>query len=140
MALKIIDSNIFLEKINYGDDRIINFILFKVANSFKYINEYGIIYNYNKNSITNFFKYINNCHDELKNIMSIYNFTKNTKESEIVIFETTSRWENIIFPGLNANNLKVLRNLIKLILSNKYIRFKKKKKLRYIVKILNNIN
>ena len=43
MSVKIVDTYIYLQKINYGDDRIINFILFKLSNSFKYINEYGII-------------------------------------------------------------------------------------------------
>ena len=129
MALKIIDSDIYLQKINYGDDRIINFILFKVANSFKYINEYGIIYNYNKYSITHKKKYINTCHDELINIMCIYNYTKNTKESNIAAFEIIHRWKKIIFPGLNLNNSESLKNLIDKIVLNKYIRFQIKKKL-----------
>ena len=137
MALKIVDSNIYLQKINYGDDRIINFILFKVANSFKYINEYGIIYNYNKYSITHNKKYINICHDELINIMCIYNYTKNNKESDIAAFEIIHRWKKIIFPGLNLNNSKSLKNLINKILLNKYIFFQKKKKL---VSFYNKLN
>jgi len=137
MALKIVDSNIYFQKLNYGDDRLINFILFKVANSFKFINEYGIIYNYNKNSIMHKKKYINNCHDELINIMCIYNYTKNTKESEIVAFEIIHRWKNIIFPGLNLNNFKSLKNLMNKLLLNKYICFQMKKKLAFFLNRLN---
>lgn len=129
MTLKIVGSNIYRTKINYGDDRIINFILFKVANSFKYINEYGIIYNYNNNSITHLNSYINNCRDELMNIMSIYNYTKNTKEIEIVAFEVVYRWDTIIFPGLDLKNYKAMKMLIKKLLLNKYICHEDKLKL-----------
>ena len=128
-TLKIVGSYIYRKKINYGDDRIINFILFKVANSFKYINEYGIIYNYNNNSITHLNSYINNCYDELINIMSIYNYTKNNKESEIVAFEIVYRWDTIIFPGLDLNNFKVMKKLINKLVMNKYICYKNKLKL-----------
>ena len=104
MSLKILGSNIYRKKVNYGDDRIINFILYKIANSFKYIKEYGIIYNYNNNSITHSNSLFNNCHDELVNILSIYNFTKNSNDVDIVAFEIIFRWNNIIFPGLNKIN------------------------------------
>ena len=121
MSLKIVGSNIYRQKINYGDDRIINFILFKVANSFKYIREYGIIYNFNNNSITHINLVFNNCHDELINLMSIYNYTKNTKEVEIVPFEIIFRWNNIIFPGMNINNYRIINKLLNKLLLNKYV-------------------
>ena len=136
MSLKIVGSNIYNKKINYGDDRIINFILFKVANSFKYIQEYGIIYNYNNNSITHLNSFINNCKDELINILSIYNYTKNSKEVEIVPFEIIFRWNNIIFPGLNKINFYSTNKLIKILLSNKYICYLYKLKL---ISFLDNI-
>ena len=104
-TLKIVGSYIYRRKINYGDDRIINFILFKSAYSFKYIHEYGIIYNYNNNSITHLNSYINNCKDELINIMTIYNYTKNTKESEIAAFEIVYRWETISIKYLLTLNI-----------------------------------
>ena len=129
MSLKILGSYIYRQKINYGDDRLINFILFKVANSFKYIHEYGIIYNYNNNSITHLNYYINNCRDELVNIMSIYNYTKNNKEIEIVASEIIFRWNIIIYPGLDLNNYKRMKELIKKLLSNKYICQQNKKRL-----------
>ena len=136
MSLKIVGSNIYNKKINYGDDRIINFILFKVANSFKYIQEYGIIYNYNNNSITHLNSFINNCKDELINILSIYNYTKNSKEVEIVPFEIIFRWNDIIFPGLNKINFYLTNKLIKKLLSNKYICYLYKLKL---ISFLDNI-
>ena len=131
MTLKIVGSNLYEQKINYGDDRIINFILFKVANSFKFIQEYGLIYNYNNKSITHLNKYINNCHDELLNIMSLYNYTKNTKESEIVAYEIIYRWDFIIFPGIDLNNFKFLNKLINELILNPYISYKFKIKLLF---------
>ena len=61
--------------------------------------------------------------------MCIYNYTKNTKESNIAAFEIIHRWKKIIFPGLNLNNSESLKNLIDKIVLNKYIRFQIKKKL-----------
>ena len=61
--------------------------------------------------------------------MSIYNYTKNNKESGIVAFEIVYRWDNIIFPGLDLNNFKAMKILIKKLLLNKYICRKDKLKL-----------
>lgn len=132
MALKIVGNNVYRQKINYGDDRIINFILFKVANSFKYIKEYGIIYNLNNNSITHLNTYIDRCHDELINIMSIYNYTKNSKETELAAFEITFRWKSIIFPGMSLYNFQYTKLLIKELLKNQYVRYSNKLKLLYL--------
>lgn len=121
MSLKILGSNIYRKKVNYGDDRIINFILYKIANSFKYIKEYGIIYNYNNNSITHSNSLFNNCHDELINIWSIYNFTKNSNDVDIAAFEIIFRWNIIIYPGLNINNYKIINQLINKLLLNIYV-------------------
>ena len=46
-ALDKLGETIYTQYLNFGEDRIVNFVLFQVAKSFKYINEYGIIYYYN---------------------------------------------------------------------------------------------
>ena len=122
--------------VNSPNEEKNNFILFKVANSFKYIQEYGIIYNYNNNSITHLNTFINNCKDELINILSIYNYTKKSKEVEIVPFEIIFRWNGIIFPGLNKINFYLTIKLIKKLLSNKYVCYLNKLKL---ISFLDNI-
>ena len=132
MALKIVGNNVYRQKINYGDDRIINFILFKVANSFKYIKEYGIIYNFNNKSITHLNTYIDHCHDELINIMSIYNYTKNSKETELAAFEIIFRWKSIIFPGMDLYNFQYTKLLINELLKNQYVCYHNKLKLLYL--------
>ena len=128
-ALTIIGNKIYYQKINYGDDRLINFILFKIANSFKFIKKIGYIYNYNNASITHINKTNNNCHDELINIAHIYKYSQFSNESEVVVYELFHRYKKIIKPGLNFKNLKYLYYLIRLILKNNHIGVKTKIKL-----------
>ena len=59
------------------------------------------------------------CHDELINIMSLFNFTKNSVESEIVLYEINFRWKFLIKPGLNEENKKSAINLLNRILTFK---------------------
>ena len=92
----------------------------------------GLIYNYNNNSITHLNSNIKNCHDELLNIWSLYSYTKNTKESEIVIYEIFYRWDFIIYPGINSNNFKILEKLINELLLDYYISLKYRFKLIYL--------
>lgn len=68
-SLKIISKHIYNLQLNYGDDRIVNFILLKVANSFKFLELYGFIYYYNRYSITKSFKKYRNCYDDIRYII-----------------------------------------------------------------------
>jgi glycosyltransferase involved in cell wall biosynthesis len=111
-ALDTIGEEIYTQKMFYGDDRLVNFVLFKVANSFKFIKEYGIVYYNTPHSILHSAKKIRNCHDELFNIMSIYNFTKNSSDVVFASFELRSRWKKLIAPGLDEENEKFLKKLI----------------------------
>ena len=139
-ALKLVGFSVYNQKINYGGDRIINFFLFKVANSFKFIQEEGIIYNLNNKSITHLNYYIKDCHDELINLKSIYNFTKNTREVEVVSYEIVDRWNTIIFPGLDRDNYKCIKRLIRKLLLNKYTNKYDKNKLMILSHNLSKIN
>ena len=134
-TMKVIGKQIYNKKINYGDDRLINFLLFKTAKSFKFIKKYGYIYNYNNVSITHINKTDNNCHDEIFNIEHIYKYTQFTNESEVVCYELFHRFKKILEPGLNAKNLEYLSNLIRRMLKNKYISNIKKNKLINILNI-----
>ena len=128
-SIQCLGDLIFTEKINYGEDRIVNFVLFKIANSFKFIEEYGFIYYNNPSSITNSLDNIAKCHDDLINIMSIFNITKSSNESQIVIYELNYRWNFTILPGLNEENKNYARNMIIQILNSKYITEIDKKKI-----------
>ena len=138
-ALKILGEDVYGQNINFGEDRIVNFILFKVANSFKYIQEYGIIYIYNPFSIFHSYNKISILHDELINLKNIYKFTYNSTDIKIVAYEISYRWERIIKVGLNEENKKNLISLIKLLLENKFLEFNDKNKLeKYLEQIINN--
>ena len=129
-ALNILGKNIYSQYHNYGEDRIVNFVLFKYAKSFKFIEEYGIVYLYNPFSLCNSHNKESITYDELINILSIYNFTKNSKNLNIVVYELNYRWKDIIKPGLNDNNKNFTKYIINLLLKNKYIIKKDKKKLK----------
>ena len=137
-SLKQIGRKIYNIKLNYGDDRLINFVLFKVAKSFKYIREFGYIYNQNNVSITHINLTQSNCQDELTNIFFMYNFTKNTNETELAAFEIFKRFNKIIYPGLNdQNNKRKLLNMIELMMQDKYISIIAKRRL---INLTNYIN
>lgn len=125
-ALNKLGKNVYQKYINYGEDRIVNFILFKIAHSFKFIEIFGIIYIYNRFSIFNSYKKESIAHDELVNLMSIYNLTKNSSELKIVVYELKKRWKSIILPGLNIENKKSTIYLINLLLKSKYLRLNDK--------------
>ena len=136
-ALDVLGEKLYKQKIYYGDDRIVNFVLFRVANSFKFIKEYGIIYYSTPHSILNSSNKIRNCHDELINIMNIYNLTKDSYDYIFAIFELNKRWDKLISPGLNEENKNLAKNLIQEIKLCKYISKKNNKKMEKYLKYLN---
>ena len=132
-SLKIIGKQIYNLKLNYGDDRMVNFILLKVANSFKFLEIYGFIYYYNRYSITKSFKKYRNCYDDLRYIKFLYDFTKNTDESEIVIYEIFRRLNWTIRPGLYKDNIQYFIILLMEISNGKYISNNSKNKIYYLL-------
>lgn len=135
-TIRIIGEKIYKQRMNFGDDRLINYVLFKIAKTFKFIRIFGYAYNYNNISITHVNNSYNNCHDELINIRNIYKFTKFTNDTELAAFEIFNRYEKIIKPGLNKNNSNYLNCLIKQMLNDKYISIFYKEKL---INITNNL-
>ena len=52
----------------------------------------------------------------------MYNFTRNTYETEIAAYEIFHRWNKIINPGLNSElNKKYLLNMVEQMLKDKFI-------------------
>lgn len=128
-SLKIISKQIYNLQLNYGDDRIVNFILLKVANSFKFLELYGFIYYYNRYSITKSFKKYRNCYDDIRYINFLYNFTKKSNESEIVVYEILRRLNWTLKPGLYKENKNYFIELLNEILKGKYISITSKNKI-----------
>ena len=137
-ALNILGEKIYERYHNFGEDRIVNFVLFRIAKSFKYIEEYGILYLNNSLSICNSYKKELLASDELFNIMSILNFTKNTSYLSIPAYEIKHRWKHIIKPGLNEDNKKILKYIINILLISKHIKKNEKNKLKKYLEELQN--
>ena len=133
-SLKIIGKQIYNLQLNYGDDRIVNFILLKVANSFKYLEIYGFIYYYNRYSITRSLKKYRNCYDDLRYIMFLYNYTKYSNESEIAVSELFRRLNWTLRPGLYKENKKYFIILLNEILKGVYISKISKNKILNLIK------
>jgi len=135
-SLKIISNHIYYLKLYYGDDRLVNFILLKVANSFKFLKIYGIIYYYNRYSITKSYRKYRNCYDDLRYIKFLYNFTKNSDESEIAVYEIFHRLNWTLRPGLSKSNLYYFIIILMEILKGKYICKYSKNKVFNLIKKL----
>jgi glycosyltransferase involved in cell wall biosynthesis len=133
-SLKIVSKHIYYLKLYYGDDRLVNFILLKVANSFIFLEIYGIIYYYNRYSITKSFKKYRTCYDELRYIKFLYDFTKNSNESEIVVEEIFRRLNWTLRPGLYKSNLNFFIIILMEILKGKYISKYNKNKVFNLIK------
>ena len=123
-ALNMIGEEIYNENVCWCEDRIVNFYLFRVANSFKFIKKYGIIHINNYKSVSNDWKkenIIRIFHDELINIMSIYNITKNTKDVELAAFELKNYWNLYASSALTQSNKILAKNIYYKLINNSFI-------------------
>ena len=132
-SLKIISKQVYNMQFYYGEDRIINFVLLKNANSFKFLEIYGFIYYYNRHSITKSIKKNKNCYDDLRFMNFIYNFTKNSDESEIVVYEIFRRLNWTLKPGFNKENKNYFIALLNSLLKGKYISLNNKNKISNLI-------
>jgi hypothetical protein len=94
--------------------------LFRLASSFKFINVDGMIHyvakpiSEDKLSIEERNQMF---HEELINVMSIFNLTKNTSHVNYAEFELKNAWK-YYFLGLNEENKKLALNIYKDIVDN----------------------
>ena len=107
-ALNNIGERVYTQYIITNEDRIINFVLFRVANSFKFIKKYGILHYIDTSIVKKFWKK-NTSFNELFNIDYIYNFTKNTNEVNICVFELFKYESNI---KIRKNDIKIKKLFI----------------------------
>jgi len=139
-ALQLIGKKIYMNNVCWCEDRIVNYGLFRVAFSFKFIQVYGIIHYSHINSVGHFWKKKNIdriCHDLLLNIYSIYNLNKNSKYIDIVVYELKRKKTfKYISSGLTKSNKVFLKFLFINIMKNKYLSNKEKKELNELYKNL----
>ena len=128
LALNTIGERIYSQYIITNEDRIINFVLFKVANSFKFINKYGIIH-YKHTSIVKKLWKNYTFYNEIFNIEFIYNFTKNTTDVNICAFELFNYKSNIVLGKMYKKIKKSLNIIINNLLKEEKLTQKNKNKL-----------
>lgn len=127
-ALNNIGEKVYKQYIITNEDRIINFVLFRVANSFKFIKKYGILH-YINTSIVKKLWLKNTSFNELFNIEHIYNITKNSIEVNICVFELFKYESNIKIRKNDIKIKKMFNKIINKLLKNKYLTKKNRKKL-----------
>ena len=129
-AINLLNFFIFTEKLFFYESQVINFGLFKNANSFKFINIKGIIHLHKKKTINDENQFF---HDKLKYAMSLYKITQNSKKVKIAIFEYESAL-NISSFEISEENKKLVSDAFNEIKKCKFISDDKKKDLEIKVK------
>ena len=129
-AINLLNFFIFTEKLFFYESQVINFGLFKNANSFKFINIKGIIHLHKKKTINDENQFF---HDKLKYAMSLYKITQNSKKVKIAIFEYESALIMSSFE-ISEENKKLVNDAFNEIKICKFISDDKKKDLEIKVK------
>ena len=129
-AINLLNFFIFTEKLFFYESQVINFGLFKNANSFKFINIKGIIHLHKKKTINDENQFF---HDKLKYAMSLYKITQNSKKVKIAIFEYESALNMSSFE-ISEENKKLVSDAFNEIKICKFISDDKKKDLEIKVK------
>ena len=132
-ALEEIGEEIYTQKVCISEDRVVDFTLFRFSKSFKYIEKFGIIHYDNPVSVGSIWDKKNKLKEELINIMSMYNLTKNSKD---VIFPAIS-FQKIWKPSYLTPSSKVLaKSIYDKLISNKNLDDKIKTLLKNLIKNL----
>ena len=123
-ALKLLGNEVMNYKVFLTEDKIFTIALFRVAQSFKFIDSYGIIHNWNPYSICN--SWIENkretiLFDFLLFANIFYNLNKDTEEIQIVVEDLKIRYieYNIVLKG---EKKQLFIELCQNILKNKKIK------------------
>ena len=132
-TIDLLNFFIFTEKLFFYESQVINFGLFKKANSFKFINRNGIIHIHKEKVINNKNQLF---HDKLKYAISLYKILKDTKNVKIAIYEFENVL-NLFTSDINEDNKKLVNDAFNEINECQFITNDKKKELE--IKIRNMI-
>lgn len=131
-ALDLLGKEIYLQNICWSEDRIVNFALFRVASSFKFINYYGILHQRLISSIGNDWRKTKEekiFNDELINVMSKYKILSNSSDKNIAYYEFKNLWES---KSITLNK-KIIDNIKQKLNNFQYISKNEKKKLMKLI-------
>ena len=137
-SLKMIGEETYSKNVCWSEDRIVNFALFRNANSFKFIKIYGITHIYYPDTVGRKWEKEQKkriFHDELINAMSIYNITKNTKDEVFAAYEFKRNW-GYSSTALTEENKILAKNLYNKLINSTFISENYKK---LLINITNNM-
>ena len=133
-VIKIIGEENYGKKMLFHDDDCVNFILFKNAQSFKYINVYGIFYYTNQESITHSKRPFQTCFDILNYFNFLFDFSDDDEKDNIAI-RFMNEWDFKVTDGLNKENTTYAESIIKKFMECKVIKEGIKEKIKEKCKI-----
>ena len=135
-SLNLLGDIIYKEKVYWTEDRIVNFALFRIANSFKFMNISGIIHYVSESMSTNKLSHFRRnqiFHDELINVINVLNLTRNTKDEKFVVVEFKNAWK-MYSSSLNKEYKQLAMDLYREIMNSTIIEPNKKEELTKDVK------
>ena len=129
-VIDIIGEKNYGKKMLFHDDDCVNYILFKNAKSFKYINIYGIFYYTNQESITHSKRPFQTCFDIIHFFNFLDEFCADEDEKEKIAIRLVNEWDFKITDGLNEENTLFAKKLIDKLLNYKCIKEEIKEKVK----------
>jgi glycosyltransferase involved in cell wall biosynthesis len=141
-ALDILGEVIFDENICWGEERIINYALFKSSDSYKYINNKGLIHLINYTTINEIdisgTKKNEIIFNEFNYIMKIFNITKIIKDDKLLTYEIKNALKLPLKNDANQKNKIFITNLFNDIIKSGDVSSRTKEEISSMIKILFN--
>ena len=123
---------------NWGEDSSMIFILFNVAESYRYIIKYGIFKYYGKNNASIKMSKTHKLFGKLFLLDVIFDFTKNDfKNKKFAVYKAIEIRNSIFFKYLNKININYLKLILRKLLSCPYINNKDKIILKITLFLIN---
>ena len=117
----------------WGEDTSMVFILFSFAESYRYIDKYGIFRFNRKSSASNTISYSNKIFSKIFFLDILFDFTKNNSESKkFAMYQAINIRNSKFFNSLSKSNKNYLNLIIKKLLASNYINKKDKEKLKFM--------
>ena len=131
-ALNLLGKKSYSLKIIWGEDLVTSFVLFRVANSFKFIGKYGIFRYKNKKTASNNTPYNLYALSFVLYLDVIYDFTLNTvQDKKYVVYIALKYFNNVkIIQALSEQQKEYLNSIIQKILKSSYIEENDKQRLK----------
>lgn len=137
-ALSLIGKDMYSSFICWSEDRIVNFALFMMANSFQFIDIIGVIHFLHPTSIGHSWKILHKeriAHDEIMYVNNLYNLTKFSDKLDIAAFEMIRLYSDIS-PGLVGSNIFLAKSLYYNLINSKHVSNARKNEIISLYKIL----